>query len=139
MIIENVMTKDLISLESSNNCTQAAKKMAEYNIGSVLVTKNSSLSGIITDRDIITRCVAQDLNPSECTLDEYSSSDPITVTPLTSVSDAAEIMANNQIRRLPVLENGQLVGIVTLGDLAVDASEEADVEETLEEISVPTR
>lgn len=139
MNVNEIMTKDLITLQLNDNCGLAAEKMREFNIGDILIKEGEDLKGIITDRDVALRCVAERLNPWDTKLSDVATLDPITVTPETPISECSEVMSENQIRRLPITANNQLVGIVTLGDLAVDAPEEADVEDTLEEISQPTR
>ena len=139
MNVSEIMTTDMVTLNPSENCVEASKRMRDYNIGDVLVQQEENLIGILTDRDIAIRCVSENLNPNEIQVGEILTADPIEVNPSTDVGEAAQIMADNKIRRLPVTEEGQLVGIVSLGDLAVDAPEESDVEEVLEDISEPTR
>ncbi|RJQ31257.1 MAG: CBS domain-containing protein [Actinobacteria bacterium] len=139
MNISDVMTKDLAQLQPNDTIVQAAQKMKEMNIGDVLIAENNMLEGIITDRDIVIRCIASGMDANNTKASECMTKNLVTVSPQTKVIDASHIMSEHQIRRLPVTEDGQLVGIVTLGDLAVDAAEEADVEMTLEQVSEPTR
>jgi CBS domain-containing protein len=138
--VSEIMTIDLVWLNEDNNCGEATEKMKQFNIGDVLVNDGETkLKGIITDRDIALRVVADKLDPWQTKLSEVATFNPVTVSPDTPISDAAELMAEHQVRRLPILSNGKLMGIISLGDLAVDAPDESEVEETLEEISQPTR
>lgn len=139
MFAKDIMTTDLITLDMNSTCGEASQKMRDFNIGDVLIKNGDSLDGIITDRDIAVRCIAENMNPWETFLSDIATLDPLTATPQTPIHDCSEIMSQNQVRRLPIIENDQLVGIVSLGDLAVDAPVESDIEEVLEEISVPTR
>jgi len=139
MKIKEIMTSDIIALSLRDNCGDACQKMREFNIGDVLVAEGNELVGIVTDRDIALRCVADNLNPWDTKLSDVASLEPITADQEMPIAECSDIMSENQIRRLPIVSNGELVGIVSLGDLAVDAPEESDVEETLEEISQPTR
>jgi CBS domain-containing protein len=94
--------------------------MRDRDIGDILVMEGDRLQGIVTDRDIVVRCVADGGDISTKTLADVCSPEPITVTPDTKISEAARIMAEQAVRRLPVVEDGQPVGMVTLGDLAVE-------------------
>ncbi len=94
--------------------------MKEHNIGDVVVTEGDQIRGIVTDRDIVVRAVAENKNPLDVRLAEILSDDLVTLSPQDSVDDAVRLMADRALRRLPVVENGKPVGIVTLGDLAVE-------------------
>jgi predicted transcriptional regulator len=109
--------------------------MAQYDIGVVPVVHDGELAGIVTDRDLVMRVMARRQDPSSVTLGEILTRVVTTVTPDARLSEARDVMAEQRIRRLPVLKDGELVGIVSLGDVALaDASKRA-VGETLEEVS----
>jgi CBS domain-containing protein len=115
--------------------------MKEFNIGETpVVDDNNNLVGIITDRDIAVRAVAAGADPNNTMVGDFMTPSPVTVNPDTNVEDAADMMADVQVRRLPVVDDdGSLIGIVSLGDLAVETGEEELVGETLVEISRPVR
>jgi CBS domain-containing protein len=117
--IKDVMTTKLVTLDRSRNALDAATAMAEYNVGDVLVTDSNGICGIVTDRDIVTRVIAANKS-IETTLGEICSRDLETLETTATVDDAIRIMREHAVRRLPVVENNQPVGIVTLGDLALD-------------------
>ena len=139
MKIEDLMTKNVVTIETGDNLVKAAQKMSTENVGSLPVLENSKFVGILTDRDIVVRSIAKNENPEATMVRVAMTDNPITISPDLDVQDAASIMVEHQIRRLPVLEDTNLVGIVTLGDLAVDAKEEIEVEEVLEEVSQPVK
>jgi len=121
MKIREIMTTDLVTTAPSTPVTQAARLMRDADIGDVLVRDGGQLVGILTDRDIACRVVADGLDANQVSVGDFMSRDLFTGMPDWDVNNASDLMAEQQIRRLPILENGQLVGIVSLGDLAVDA------------------
>lgn len=130
--IREVMTTNPITLSASSAVTEAAQAMKQKDIGNVLVLRDSKeVGGILTDRDITIRVVAEGLDPAATKLDEICSSEIQTLTPNDSVEAAIKLMKDKAIRRLPVVEGGKPVGIVSLGDLAVLG----DGERVLEDIS----
>lgn len=134
------MTTDIMTCMDTDTLSNCATTMKKMNIGSTpVVNAQGDLVGIITDRDITIRASSEGISPNDAKVRDFMSSSLITVDPNTNVEDAAIMMADNQIRRLLVTSDGRLVGIVSLGDLAVDVGEEELVGETLESISRPTR
>ena len=129
--IRSIMTSDPACLEPSATLAEAAKLMDQKDIGNVLIVEGGRLSGIITDRDIAVKGVAQGLDPSTATVGEVATSDVATVSPDQDVSKALEVMREKAVRRVPVVEDGKPVGIVALGDVAGNAKSD----ETLEAIS----
>jgi CBS domain-containing protein len=99
--------------------------MRDKDIGDVIVTDGDRIAGIATDRDIVVRAVADGKNPSQTTLRDVATMDPTTVSPTDSVDDAIRIMREKAVRRLPVCENGRPVGIVSLGDLAMERDQKS--------------
>lgn len=118
--ITEVMSANPITLQKQDSVVQAARIMRDNNVGSVLVSDGERLCGVVTDRDLTIRVMAQGGNVSEFTLDDVCSHEITTLTTTDSVDDAVKLMRSKAIRRLPVVEGGHAVGIVSLGDLALD-------------------
>jgi CBS domain-containing protein len=129
--IRDVMTRDPISYPESTTVADAAKAMRDRDTGDVLVESNGAVCGIVTDRDIVVRVVAEGKDPSACTLGEMCSHTITTVAPDDPVDKAVQIMREKAVRRLPVCEGDHAIGIVSLGDLAV----ERDPQSALADIS----
>jgi CBS domain-containing protein len=119
--IREVMTKNPTVLSETTTVTQAARAMRDSDIGDVIVTGegDDQIQGIVTDRDIVIRVVADGADPDNVTLDQVTSRNVTTLTVDDSVEDAIRVMREKDIRRIPILEGGRPVGIVSLGDLAV--------------------
>ncbi len=139
MNVSEVMTKDIITCSPQDTLSQAAQKMAGGDFGSCPVVENGRLVGIITDRDITVRAVAKGLDPGSKHVGELMTTDPITGTPDMSLEEACRLMADNQIRRLPIVEAGRLVGMVAQADLAIDLEEDEMVADVVAKISLPAR
>ena len=118
--IEDVMTPQPTTLPGTASVQEAARAMRDQNIGDVIVIENNQVCGIVTDRDIVVRAVAEARDPATTTLADLCSHPLVTVTPTDSIEHAVQLMRSKAIRRLPVVDGGQAVGIVSLGDLAVE-------------------
>ena len=116
ILVEDVMTKAIISVTNETTVFQVAKMMEQGGIGAVLVKKNGHLSGIITDRDYATKIVAHNL-PSDTPVEQIMSSPLITINFDESISAAAERMTSKKIRKLAVTDNGNIIGLITSTDL----------------------
>jgi signal-transduction protein with cAMP-binding, CBS, and nucleotidyltransferase domain len=116
--VHDVMTLKLTTLPMSASVRDAARAMHDANIGDVLVIDNDTLRGIVTDRDLVIRVLAEGREPVTTTLADICSQDLSTVSPTDSVEHAIQLMRQKALRRLPVVENGRAVGIVSIGDLA---------------------
>jgi len=116
--VRDIMTKDVKVCAPHDAVASAAKIMRDINCGSVPVCEGKKVVGMVTDRDIVIHCVAEgkDCNSVHC--HDSMSSDIITCSSDTDVHECSKIMAENQIRRIPVVENGEMVGICAIGDLA---------------------
>ncbi|GIG91881.1 CBS domain-containing protein [Plantactinospora endophytica] len=114
------MTTRLVTMDGGDTLTAAAQEMRDSAIGDVIVTNGDDVIGIVTDRDITVRGVAEQLNPSSATLSQILTQDVITVTQYDDAVAAADLMRTYGVRRLPVVEEGRLIGLVSLGDLAVE-------------------
>jgi len=129
--IHDVMTPHPVVLPVSASVYEAARAMRDQDIGTVIVIEHHEVRGIVTDRDIVVRTVAEANDPAATTLAALCRHPVLTVAPTDSVEHAVQLMRTNAIRRLPVVEEGQAVGIVSLGDLAL----EHDPDSALGEIS----
>jgi CBS domain-containing protein len=130
--IKEVMKSNPITIDAQASVTEAAKAMRDADIGDVIVLDDADqVCGILTDRDIAVRLVAEGRDPTETTLEEVCSGEVIALKPDDSVGDAVRLMSEKAVRRLPVLDGGKAVGIVSLGDLA----EAQDPESALADIS----
>jgi CBS domain-containing protein len=117
--VQDVMTRDPITLPPSASLFDAAKTMRESGIGDVVVAGDEELLGIVTDRDIVVRGLAEGRDPNTTTLTDITSRELITVSPDDPIETAVRLIREHAIRRLPVVSGGRVVGIVTLGDLAL--------------------
>ena len=124
MKVREIMTADVVKATPDTTLEEVATMMKETDTGAIPVVDDNALIGIITDRDIVVRCVAEGKDPAECTAEDIVSENLETVEPDDDVDEAAQIMAHRQIRRLPVVEDGRLVGMLSLGDIAVKESED---------------
>jgi CBS domain-containing protein len=118
--VREVMTTDLVTLPAGATAVEAARAMRTSDIGDVLVLEDGRVAGIVTDRDIVVRGIAQGRDPGQTRLADICSRELTTVSPTTAVADAVALMKDRALRRLPVVEHGRPVGIVSLGDLAVE-------------------
>lgn len=138
MKIKDVMTKNVASLHVDDTVIKAAEIMKEQNVGSVPVCDSNRVVGMITDRDIALRIVAAGKNADKQSVRDVMSTNPVIGQPEMDVLDAAKMMGERQIRRLPIIEKNGLVGIVSLGDLALEPSLENEASEALTDISEPS-
>ncbi|MBM7080329.1 CBS domain-containing protein [Micromonospora humida] len=114
------MTTRLVTMDGNDTLAAAAQEMRDSAIGDVVVTNGDDVVGIVTDRDITVRGVAEDRDPSRTRLQEIISRDVITVSQYDDAVAAADLMRTYAVRRLPVVDDGRLVGLVSMGDLAVE-------------------
>jgi CBS domain-containing protein len=130
--IKEVMKSDPITIDAEASVTEAAKAMRDADIGDVIVLDDADqVCGILTDRDIAVRLVAEGRDPAQTKLGEVCSGEVISLKPDDSVGDAVRLMSEKAVRRLPVVDGGKAVGIVSLGDLA----ETQDPDSALADIS----
>lgn len=130
MNVKDLMSDQVISVSPEETVAVAARLMARHNVGALPVRdRDGSLCGILTDRDVVTRCVALERPMQQTSVARVMTSRVATVPPTASVDQAAAMLAKEQVRRLPVVEGRRLVGMVTLSDLSrqAPAEETADV------------
>jgi CBS domain-containing protein len=136
MKVSEIMTTDITVAERDTTVEEIATFMRDENVGAIpIVDEDNSLEGIVTDRDIVIRCIANGRDPAECTAEDIMSDDCQSVDPETDVEEAARMMAEKQIRRLPIVEDGELVGMLSIGDVAVKQGDDDLSGEALQEIS----
>jgi CBS domain-containing protein len=131
MTVREVMTEKPVALQGGTTLAEAARAMRDHDVGNVVALQDDRVIGIVTDRGIVVRAIAEGRDPSTTMLSRTCSRDLVTVSPEDSVDTAVELMRQNAIRRLPVVEDGRPIGIVSLGDLAV----ERDTQSALGQIS----
>ena len=137
--VRDAMTENPRSIGASATVVEAARLMREQHIGSLPITDGEQLVGLITDRDITTRVVAEAADPKMTSVGDVVSRDLISVEPDEDLEEAVQLMASHQVRRLPVVENGRLVGIVAQADVALNLREnEQRTGELVEAISEPS-
>ena len=135
MNIREIMTADPVFAEPDTTLEEIATMMKEENIGAVPVVEDGEVSGIVTDRDIVLRCIAEGKDAAECTAGDVMSTEVFCIEPATSAAEAARLMSDRQIRRLAVIENGRLIGMVSIGDVAVKTDDDDLSGDTLEGVS----
>ncbi len=118
--LRDVMTSNPVCMDKQSSVQQAAQRMRDDGIGDILVTEGERVCGIITDRDIVVRGVANDKNLSQMKLDELCSHDLVSMQPDQGVDEAVQLMQQRAVRRIPILEGESPVGVVSIGDLAVE-------------------
>ncbi|MCX4470411.1 CBS domain-containing protein [Micromonospora sp. NBC_01655] len=114
------MTTRLVTMDGNETLTTAAREMRDSAIGDVVVTNGADVVGIVTDRDITVRGVAEQMDPSSTRLNQITSRDVVTVSQYDDAVAAADLMRTYAVRRLPVIDDGRLVGLISIGDLAVE-------------------
>ncbi|HEX3045675.1 MAG TPA: CBS domain-containing protein [Bacillota bacterium] len=139
MKIKDIMTDQLACIKPESTVTEAAQMMQKHDVGVIPVCEGEKVIGILTDRDIVVRNIAHGNNPQVTPVRDVMSSEVTYATPEMSIHQAAGIMAVKQIRRLPVVEEQKLVGMVSLGDLATKGKYDVELSTTLSEISEPSQ
>jgi signal-transduction protein with cAMP-binding, CBS, and nucleotidyltransferase domain len=127
--VRDIMTKDPVTLPRSASISDAARRMRDDDIGDVIVMDDSDMCGLVTDRDIVVRAVAEGADPQFTKIDEICTHEVITVGPDDSVEDTVRVMRERAIRRVPVVEGGKPIGIVSIGDLAIELDEDSGLAE----------
>ncbi|MER2260428.1 MAG: CBS domain-containing protein [Psychrobacillus sp.] len=134
MIVQDVMSKQVVTCSPNDYVNEVAEQMRSLDIGCLPVVSKKKLVGMITDRDIVTRAVAKDV---KCKVENIMTKPVISVSPQETTADASILMGKHQVRRLPVVENDELVGFVSLADLAFPFPHIQEVSEAIQSISEP--
>ncbi len=137
MKVREIMSKDIASLRSDDSIARAAQLMKQYNCGSIPVCTQDKIIGIVTDRDIALRSVASGQDATQQRVGDIMTDNVVFGSPEMDVTDAAQLMSDRQIRRLPIVENNSLIGIVALGDISLEPKCQDCAEDALKGISEP--
>jgi CBS domain-containing protein len=132
--IKDVMTRDVRACEPSSTVREAAALMSREDVGPIPIVEDGRLVGIVTDRDIVIRVVAEGRDPNQTTVGEIGSKDLVTVSPDDDLNEALSLLAKHRVRRLPVVEGDRLTGIVAQADIA-RLGKDKETGEVVEEIS----
>lgn len=135
MKVKDIMTKDVAFINPDSKVVEAAQMMQKHNVGSIPVCDQSGVIGIITDRDIIVRNIAHGKSPQDTPVRDVMTGQVVTASPDMEVDEVSGMMASKQIRRVPVVDNNMIVGMVALGDIATDNRFNMEASEALSEIS----
>lgn len=136
MQVRDIMNPSVVSIAPDESATLAARLLSRHNVGAIPVCgAEMGLRGIVTDRDLVLRVVAAEEDPARTQVKDIMTRNCATVSPSDDAREAARVMATKQVRRLPVLEEGRLVGMVSLGDLACCHQYDTEASKALSEIS----
>lgn len=139
MKVEDIKPRELFALSPDDDLVKAAQAMKRHNVGAMPVVQDDRLLGIVTDRDICVEAVAAGCDPHQCKVRDFMTAEPVTICPPATLEEAAELMARYQVRRLPVVDQGRLVGIISLGDLAVNLTDDKLAADLCRKVSLPVR
>ncbi|GHF01936.1 CBS domain-containing protein [Streptomyces griseoluteus] len=121
--VRDIMTSELVTVEPQASVASVARLMRDEDVGTVLVTEEGQLKCLVSDRDLVVRAFAEGVDPDQTTVIEAASEELVTIGPDESVDHAVELMREHAVRRLPVVEGDEAVGIIALGDLAIERDE----------------
>jgi CBS domain-containing protein len=134
--VGDVMVREVVTVDSATTLLEAARQMRDANVGMLPVTEDGAVRGIVTDRDLVVRAMARDVRPSETRVNECLSEPPRCAEPDWTLDEAMEEMAQQQVGRLPVVdEGGAVIGVVTLSSLALRSAKRDETLETAQEVS----
>lgn len=136
--IKDVMTPDVVTLSPTAKVTEAAEAMKSLNVGAIPICDRTRLLGMVTDRDLVVRVMAEHRNPETETISSVMTTDVDYCYADQTVEEATYVMEDRQVRRMPIInQDKELVGIVSLGDVAVKGADQSTTGEALEKISQP--
>lgn len=136
MQVSEIMTTRIVSVEPGSSVKDAAQLMSRNNIGAVPVVESGAVRGMLTDRDIVLRCVSESKDAATTKVSDICSHGAISVRPQDPVSNAMRLMSAEQVRRLPVVDDGKLVGMLSFADVAREKAG-MEVAQSISEISMP--
>ena len=140
MKVKDIMTRDVVIADKDDTVLTVAKLMKHHNIGTVPVVENAEkVLGMVTDRDIVLNMADYNFYPANTKALTLMSNKVYSVKPEADISSAIALMKKQQIRRLPVIENEKLVGMLSIGDIAVRADYDVEISEAIAEISLPDK
>lgn len=136
MVVRDLMNPGVVSVEPTSTAAAAAHLISRHNVGALPVCGgDGKLRGVVTDRDIVLRCVAAEDDPAQTPVRDIMTRSCVTVSPNADCREAARLMSAQQVRRLPVVEEGKVVGMLSLGDLAKCHRFDMEAAQALSEIS----
>lgn len=136
MEVRDLMNPSVVSIEPTSSAALAARLISRHNVGALPVcSQDRRLRGVVTDRDIVLRCVAAEEDPAQTMVRDIMTRNCATVSPGDDCREASRVMAVQQVRRLPVVEGGKVVGMISLGDLARSHRMDMEAAQALSEIS----
>ena len=135
VLVRHAMTENPKALSPERSAGDAAGLMAQFDFGAVPVVEGDTVAGIVTDRDLVVRVMAKRRDPTDVTLGEILTTSVTTVSPDAELNEARDVMEQKRIRRLPVVKDGALVGMLSIGDVAVALASKRKVGQALEQIS----
>jgi CBS domain-containing protein len=135
ILVRHAMTESPQTISPDMTAEDAAGMMKSEDVGSLPVASDGQLLGIVTDRDLVTRVLAERKDPSQVKVGDIATKSPATVTPDMKLSEARDVMEEHRVRRLPVMKGQELVGILSLGDVAWADASTREVGEALREVS----
>ena len=140
MKVSDIMTKNVVRISPEESVEVAARTLTHYNIGALPVCgRDGKLCGMVTDRDLVIRCMAANKMAADTTVRQVMTSQVLSVTPDMDAGVAAHLMGRQQVRRLPVVDNGRLCGMLSLGDLACQEEGIMDAADALTDITAGIR
>lgn len=140
MKVSEIMTKNVVKIDPKESVAVAARALNHYNIGALPVCgADGKLCGVVTDRDLVTRCMAADKPAADTTVAQIMTRQVLSVSPDTDAGVAAHLMGKSQVRRLPVVDQGRLCGMLSLGDLASREEGVMDAADALSDITAGLR
>ena len=140
MKVRDIMTKDVVFADKEDSVLTVAKLMKHHNIGAVPIVENAEkVLGMVTDRDIVLNMADYNFDPANTFALKLMTDKLYTVKPEADLSSALALMKKQQIRRLPVMENNKLVGMLSIGDIAVRSDYNMEMSEAISEISIPDK
>jgi CBS domain-containing protein len=122
-LVRELMAEPVVTVTADATLTDAARLMRDADIGGVIVVKRNKPVGVLTDRDIVVRGIADNRMPATVTAGEICSTDVVSIAPDAEISQAIALMRRAAVRRLPVTEAGELIGVLSLGELAIERDE----------------
>jgi CBS domain-containing protein len=134
--VQDVMVRDVVTIDASATLVEAARLMRDANVGMLPVLEEDVVRGIVTDRDLVVRALTEDVRPSEVRVSQCLSEPPRCAEPDWSLDEAMDEMANQQVGRLPVVDpDGAVIGVVTLSSLALRSGQRRETLETAQEVA----
>lgn len=118
MIVKEIMTDKIVTIDGNESILVACNKFCDFQVGCLIVTENNQFAGLVTEHDLVERAICEKKDTETTKIKEVMTTDVKTIHPLDQIEKAVDLMRNNNIKKLPVVANGKLVGVVTITDIA---------------------